>query len=79
MLNPFLFPPPKTHYSITPMAASMCALPQIPTYPLLPPHPSIPLHWDIGFWQEQRPLLLLMLEKVIMCYISRWGHRSIPM
>ena len=34
-----------------------------PTYPLLPHHPSIPLHWGIKPSQDQGPPLTLMSDK----------------
>lgn len=45
-----------------------------PTYPLLPPHPSIPLHWCIKLSQDQGPLLPLMPNEAILCYIGSWSH-----
>jgi hypothetical protein len=33
------------------------------------PHPHIPLHWGIEPSQDQGPLLPLMPDKVILCYI----------
>jgi hypothetical protein len=48
-----------------------------PTYLLLPPLPSIPLHWGIEPPQAQGPLLLLMPDKAILCYICSWSHESL--
>jgi hypothetical protein len=45
-----------------------------PTHPLLLPCPGIPLHWGIRPSQDQRPLLPLMSNKAILCYIWRWSH-----
>ena len=39
------------------------------THRLLPPHPDIPLHWGIEPSQDQGPLLPLMPNKAILCYI----------
>ena len=46
-------------------------------HPLQPPHPGIPLHWDIKPSQDQGPLLLLMPNKSILCYICHWSHGSL--
>ena len=40
-----------------------------PTYPLLLPCLGIPLHWGIEPSQDQGPLLPLMSNKAIFCYI----------
>jgi hypothetical protein len=55
-----------------------------------PPHPltnrptpasclGIPLHWGIELSQDQGPLLPLMSNKGIFCYICGWIHESIHM
>jgi hypothetical protein len=49
-----------------------------PTYPLLPPYPWIPLHWGIEPSQDQGPLLPLMPNKAILCYICNWNHGFPP-
>jgi hypothetical protein len=45
-----------------------------------PPTPAsclgIPLHWGIEPSQDQGPLLPLMLNKAILCYICSWNHGS---
>jgi hypothetical protein len=48
-----------------------------PTYPLPLTCPGIPLHCGIEPSQDQWPLLLLMSNKAILCYICSWGHRSL--
>jgi hypothetical protein len=48
-----------------------------PTYPLPPPCPGIPLHWGIEPSQDQGPLLLLMPDKAIFCYICSWSQGSL--
>ena len=45
-----------------------------PTHPLLLPCPGIPLHWGIGPSHDQGPLLSLMSNKAILCYICSWSH-----
>ena len=45
-----------------------------PTQPLLLPGPCIPLHWGIEPSQDQGPLLPLMTDKAILCYICSWNH-----
>jgi hypothetical protein len=69
MLSPFLvFPPnPSIPYP------SPCS----PTYPLPLPCPGIFLHWGIKPSQNQGPLLLLMYNKAILCYIYSWSHGSL--
>ena len=47
------------------------------THPLLPPHSGIPLHWGTEPSQEQGPLLPLVTDKTILCYICKWNHGSL--
>ena len=66
MLSPFLVSPPKPPYPIHP----------------LPAHQSthshfFPLNWGIKLSQDQRPLLPLMSNKAIHCYICSWSHGSL--
>jgi hypothetical protein len=49
-----------------------------PTSPLPPPRTSISLHWDIEPSLDQRPLLPLMPNKVILWYICSWSYGSLP-
>jgi hypothetical protein len=52
----------------------------LPTFPCSPTHPltisgpGIPLHWGIEHSEDQGPLLTLMTEKAIFCYICIWSH-----
>ena len=46
------------------------------THLLLPPHPDIPLHWGMEPSQDQGPLLSLMPDKAILCYVGRWSLGS---
>ena len=62
MLFPFLVLP-KSPLSPLPSPCS-------PTNPLPLLSPGGPLHWDIEPSQDQGPLLLLMTNKAILCYIS---------
>jgi hypothetical protein len=48
-----------------------------PTYPLPLPCPGIPLHWSIKPSQNQGPLLPLMPNKAVLCYICSWSHGSL--
>jgi hypothetical protein len=45
-----------------------------PTQGIPSPHSGIPLHWDIEPSQDQGPLLPLMTDKAILCYICSWSH-----
>jgi hypothetical protein len=47
------------------------------THPLPLPGPGIPLHWSIEPSQDQGPLLPLMTNKAILCYICSWSHGSL--
>ena len=47
-----------------------------PTLPLLLPSPGIPLYWGIEPSQDKRPLLPLMTNQAILCYICSQGHES---
>jgi hypothetical protein len=46
-------------------------------HPPQPPRPCIPLHWGIEPSQDQGPLLPLMSNKTILCYICGWSHGSL--
>jgi hypothetical protein len=48
-----------------------------PTHLFLPFLPGIPLHWGIEHSQDQRLLLPLMSNKVILCHICSWSHGSL--
>jgi hypothetical protein len=48
-----------------------------PTHPLPLPCPGIYLHWGIQPSQDQGPLLPLMTDKAILCYICGWSHGSL--
>jgi hypothetical protein len=48
-----------------------------PTHPLLPHSPKVPLHWGIRPLQEQGPLLPLMPDKTVVCYIFSWSPGSL--
>jgi hypothetical protein len=48
-----------------------------PTYQFKPHHPRNPLCWGIKPSQDQGPLLLLMPDKAIVCYICGWCHGSL--
>jgi hypothetical protein len=45
-----------------------------PTYPLSSPCPDIPLHWGKGPSKDQGPLIPLMSNKAICCYICSRSH-----
>jgi hypothetical protein len=51
--------------------------PRSPNHPLPLPCPGIPLHWGIKPSQDQGPLLSLMSNKAIFCYICSWSHGSL--
>jgi len=48
-----------------------------PTHLLLPHHPGIALHWGIEISQDRWPLLSLMTDNTILCYICSWRHVSL--
>jgi hypothetical protein len=73
MLSPFQVSPPQAPYPICPPQCFYEGAPP-PTHPLLTHSPSIPLHWDIEPAQNKGPPFLLMLDKIIMCYICSWSH-----
>jgi hypothetical protein len=64
--TPLSDPPPLCFYE---------GAPQLTLLP--PPCPVIPLHWGIKPFQDQGPLLPLMPNKAILCYICSWGHGSL--
>ena len=45
-----------------------------PTHPLLLPGPGIPLYWSILSLQDQGPLLPMMANQAILCYICSQRH-----
>jgi hypothetical protein len=49
----------------------------LPTHPLPLLYPGIPLHWGIEASQDQGPLLALMSNKAILCYIWGSSHGSL--
>ena len=56
-----------------PALPSPCLL----THSLLLPGPGIPLYWGIEPSQDQGPLLSLMTNKAILCYICSWSYGSL--
>jgi hypothetical protein len=44
-----------------------------PIHPLLLPGPGIPPHWGLEPSQDQGPLLSLMTDWAILCYICSWS------
>jgi hypothetical protein len=48
-----------------------------PNYTLPPLYPVIPLYCGISPSQDQGPLLPLMSNKAILCYICCWRHESL--
>ena len=65
--NPISHPPSPCFHEGAPLTS----------YPLLPPCLGITLHWDIKPSQDQSTHLLLMSQKVILCYVWRWSHGSL--
>jgi hypothetical protein len=72
---PFLVPP-RSPLSYLPSSWFYEGAP-LPTHLLLSPHPGIPLCWGIKPSQNQGPLLPLMPNKAILCYICNWSHGSL--
>ena len=73
MLSSFLVSLLKTPYPIHPcFYEAVSPL----THPLLPSHCGIFLYWGIKLSQDQWLLLLLMPNKVILCYICGWSRGS---
>ena len=67
MLSPFLVSPPKPPYQIPHPAAYQ---PTHFCFPFL----ALPFIWGIEPSQDQGPLLPLMTNKAILCYICSWSH-----
>jgi hypothetical protein len=68
------FPSRTPHHFILP-PPSMRVLSHHPPTPT--PHPGIILHWVIEPSHDQGPLLPLMSNKAILCYIGGWSHGSL--
>jgi hypothetical protein len=75
MLSPFPVSHLQTPYPIPLSPDSMRVLPA--SDPVPPHHPGIPLHWSIEPSQNQGPLLPVMHNKAILCYICIWSHGSL--
>jgi hypothetical protein len=75
---PFPAPPTEMPYPIPP---SPCFYEGVhpPTHSCLPTLHSVGilLHWGIEPSQDQRPLLPLIPDKAILCYICGWSHGSL--
>jgi hypothetical protein len=71
MLSPFPTSPTETTYTI-PLPMLLCC-----SHPLLPPCPPIALHLGIELSQHQGPLLPMLPDKAILCYICGWTHISL--
>jgi hypothetical protein len=69
--------PPEVSYSIPPPPASMRVFPNPPTHPFRHFCPPISLHWAIEPSQDRGPLLPLMPNKAILCYIYGWSHGTL--
>ena len=68
MLSSFLVSPLKIPY---PFPSFPCS----PTHLLLLPGPGIPLYWGIEPSQDLGPLLPLMTDQAILCYIYSQSHK----
>jgi hypothetical protein len=71
------------HFKCYPLSSFSFQKPPTPfPFPLLNylPTPTflsnIPLHWGIEPSQDQEPLLPLMSQKSILCFIFNWSHES---
>jgi len=62
--------------NLLPHSPTPCS-PHLFTHSLLPLYPGIPLHWGIEPSQNQVPLLPLLPNKAILCYICGWSHQSL--
>ena len=65
---------PKTPYPITPYFYE--GVPP-PTHTHLLPCPGLFLHWGIKHSQDQGPLLPLVSDQAILCYIFDWSYGSL--
>jgi hypothetical protein len=72
---PFPVSPPQAPCPLLPPPASMRVLPP-PAHPLLPHQPRVSLSCVIEPPQDQGVPLLVMPDKVILCYIYSWSHGS---
>jgi hypothetical protein len=75
--NVLTFPgyPLEAPYPILLPSASMRVLPNPLTHSCL--STRILLHWSTEASQDQKPLLPLMPNKAILCYICSWSHESL--
>jgi hypothetical protein len=70
------------HFKYYPLSWFLLQKPALPspcllTHSLLLPGPGIPLYWGIEPSQDQGPLLSLMTNKAILCYICSWSYGSL--
>lgn len=70
------FPIPAHHFLLLLWRCSQ-SHPRIPTLSHLTTLVGITLYWGIKPSQDQGPLLPLMPDKAILCYICRWSHGSL--
>ena len=73
MLFPFPVSPLETSYH----PLFPCFYEGAPLNPLPPHHHGIPQHWRIEPSRDQGPLLPLIPDKAILCYICSWSHESL--
>jgi hypothetical protein len=73
--------PSSLHHQQPPIPTSILLLQwgcsPIQPFPLPPLHPRIPSQWGIDPSQGQGPLLPLIPDKAILCYICCWSHGSL--
>ena len=55
---------------------SLCPAP-LPTHFFMLPGPNIPFNWGIGPSRDQGPVLQLMNDKAILCYMCSWSRRAL--
>jgi len=76
MLSPFPVSPPEP-LSPTPPSPYFYEDAPPPIYPRPLHGPGIPLYWGIEPSEDQGPLLPLMPNNAVLCYICRWSHGSL--
>ena len=75
---PILSPHPPASMRTFPQPPIPTSLPwNSPNHPFPPPCPGIPLYWSIEPSQDQGPLLSLMSDKAILCYLCGWSQGSL--
>ena len=80
MIPPFPVTPPQNPPSHISLLSPLCLYKDalLLSHPLVTHHSRIPLNWGIKSPLDQGSPLLLISDKVILCYMCIWSNGSLP-